>query len=137
MEHPIFSSPCRAIAVAFVGLLARIASAAAAEPSPKHGGTLEFAVLVEPGDYDCHANISFAVLHPVAPHYSTLLRFDPPNYPQVVGDLAESWTVSPDRRTYTFKLRPNVLFHDSSKLTSADVRASYERIIHPPPGVVS
>src|SRR6266568_8238313 len=105
----ILSSLRRLIGVAFAGSLAVIGSAAA-EPNPKHGGTLEFAVLVEPSDYDCHANISFAVLHPVAPHYSTLLKFDPANYPDVVGDLAESWNVSPDRRTYTFKLRPNVLF---------------------------
>src|SRR5579863_8173419 len=132
MEQRILSLPRRLIAVAFAGFLAATGCAAAAEPTPKHGGTLEFAVLVEPDNYDCHANISFAVLHPVAPHYSTLLKFDPPNYPQVVGDLAESWTVSPDRRTYTFKLRPNVLFHDGSKLTSADVKASYERIIHRP-----
>jgi peptide/nickel transport system substrate-binding protein len=108
-----------------------------AEPAPKRGGTLEFAVLVEPSNYDCHANISFAFLHPIAPHYSTLLKFDAANYPHIIGDLAESWSVSADRLTYTFKLRPNVLFHDGSKLTSADVKASYERIIHPPPGVVS
>ena len=127
----------RVVAAVIPILLAYSGSVGAAEPSPKRGGTLEFAVLVEPSDYDCHANISFAVLHPVAPHYSTLLKFDPPNYPQVVGDLAESWTVSPDRLTYTFRLRPNVLFHDGSKLTSADVKASYERIVHPPSGVVS
>jgi len=129
---------CRGIsAAAIIPALLLCFGVALAEPAPKRGGTLEFAVLVEPGDYDCHANISFAVLHPVAPHYSTLLKFDAANYPQVVGDLAESWDVSPDRRTYTFKLRPNVLFHDGSKLTSADVKASYERIVHPPPGVVS
>ncbi|MBV8574634.1 MAG: hypothetical protein JOZ58_06270 [Acetobacteraceae bacterium] len=110
-------------------------SAIAAEP--RHGGTLVFAVDSEPGNYDCHANVSFAFLHPVAPHYSTLLKFDTADYPHIVGDLAESWTVSPDKLTYTFKLRPNVLFHDGSPLTSEDVRASYERIIHPPPGVVS
>jgi peptide/nickel transport system substrate-binding protein len=112
-------------------------SAALAEPTPKRGGTLEFAVLVEPGNYDCHANISFAFLHPIAPHYSTLLKFDAANYPQIVGDLAESWTVSADRLTYSFKLRPNVFFHDGSPMTSADVKASYERIVHPPAGVVS
>lgn len=109
----------------------------AAEPSPKQGGTLEFAVTVEPENYDCHANTSFAFLHPVAPHYSTLLKFNTANYPQVIGDLAESWTVSPDRLTYTFKLRPNILFHDGSRLSSSDVKASYERIVHPPAGVVS
>lgn len=108
-----------------------------AEDVPRRGGVLEFGVTVEPGNYDCHGNTSFAFLHPVAPHYSTLLKFDAANYPQIVGDLAQSWTVSTDRLTYTFKLRPNVLFHDGSRLTSADVKASYERIVHPPAGVVS
>jgi peptide/nickel transport system substrate-binding protein len=105
--------------------------------SPIRGGILEFAVDSEPPNYDCHANISFAFLHPVAPHYSTLLKFDGANYPQIKGDLAESWTVSPDKLTYSFKLRPGVLFHDGTRLSSADVRASYERIIHPPSGVIS
>src|SRR5258707_534306 len=106
-------------------------------PTPKRGGILEFAVDSEPGNYDCHANVSFAFLHPIAPHYSTLLKFDGANYPQVKGDLAESWTVSADKLTYTFKLRPNVQFHDGSRLTSADVKASFERIAHPPQGVTS
>ena len=110
---------------------------ASAEPAPKHGGTLVFAVGEEPPSYDCHANVSFAALQPLAPHYSTLLKFDAANYPQIVGDLADSWTVSADRRTYTFRLRPNVLFHDGTRLSAADVKASYERIAHPPAGVVS
>jgi len=130
---------CRLIVVATVisVLAIHFGRRAIAESAPKRGGTLEFAVLVEPDNYDCHSNISFAFLHPVAPHYSTLLKFDAPNYPQIVGDLAESWRASPDGRTYTFKLRPNVLFHDGSRLTSADVKASYDRIVHPPKGVTS
>ena len=110
---------------------------AGAEVAPKRGGVLEFASTVEPGNYDCHGNTSFAFLHPVAPHYSTLLKFDTGNYPQVVGDLAQSWEASPDRQTYTFKLRPNVLFHDGSRLISADIKSSYQRIVHPPKGVTS
>src|SRR3954468_16251103 len=125
------------ILVAAFAVLPLSGGLGASEPAPKSGGVLEFAVTVEPENYDCHANTSFAFLHPVAPHYSTLLKFDSANYPAVVGDLAESWSVSPDRLTYTFKLHPNVLFHDGSKFNSADVKASYERIIHPPPGVVS
>ena len=109
----------------------------AAEQEPKRGGTLVFAVDAEPPNYDCHANVSFAFLHPVAPHYSTLLKIDTANYPQVIGDLAESWTVSPDKLTYSFKLRPGVLFHDGTPLTAQDVKASYERIARPPAGVVS
>jgi peptide/nickel transport system substrate-binding protein len=108
-----------------------------AQRAPTPGGTLVFSVDAEVSNYDCHGNVSFAFLHPVAPHYSTLLKFDTARYPEVVGDLAESWIVSPDKRSYSFKLRPNILFHDGSRLTSADVRASYERIAHPPAGVVS
>ena len=37
--------------------------------SPKRGGTLSFAVVAEPPNYDCHANTSFAFVHPVAPNY--------------------------------------------------------------------
>ena len=96
-----------------------------------------FAVDSEPSNYDCHANVSFAFLHPVAPHYSTLLKFDTENYPQIIGDLAQSWKVSPDKLTYSFKLRPGVLFHDGAALTAADVKASYKRIAHPAPGIVS
>lgn len=120
-----------------LGMGAAVAAPAEAPRTPQRGGILEFAVGSEPSNYDCDANVSFAFMHPVAPHYSTLLKFDTADYPQIEGDLADSWTVSPDKRTYTFKLRPNVLFHDGTKLTSGDVKASYERIIHPAPGVVS
>lgn len=76
--------------------------------TPKRGGILKFAVSAEPPNYDCHGATSFAFIHPVRPHYNTLLKFDEPNYPKVKGDLAQSWTVSPDGLTYTFKLKPNI-----------------------------
>ena len=110
---------------------------AATSQAPKKGGTLAFSVVAEPPNYDCHANTSFAFVHPVAPHYSTLLKFDGANYPKLIGDLAKSWTVSPDGLTYTFTLFEGVKFHDGSALTSADVKASYDRIANPPQGVIS
>jgi peptide/nickel transport system substrate-binding protein len=127
----------RTLALAVCAVCLAFHGTAIAEPTPRRGGTLMFAVDAEPPNYDCHANFSFVFIHPVIPHYSTLLRFDTANYPQIVGDLAESWSVSGDKRTYTFKLRRNVLFHDGSPLTSADIKASYDRIIHPPEGVLS
>jgi peptide/nickel transport system substrate-binding protein len=128
---------CRRVIFPVCAIFLAFHGTAIAEPTPKRGGTLVFAVDAEPPNYDCHANFSFVFIHPVIPHYSTLLKFDTANYPQIMGDLAESWSVSADRRTYTFKLRRNVLFHDGSPLTSADVKASYDRIIHPPEGVLS
>jgi peptide/nickel transport system substrate-binding protein len=105
--------------------------------APKKGGTLNFSVVAEPPNYDCHASTTFALVHPIAPHYSTLLKFDAKAYPAVVGDLAESWSSTPDGLSHTFKLRKNVKFHDGAPFTSADIKASYERIINPPTGVVS
>src|SRR5712691_361933 len=108
--------------------LGAIALAGVAAETPAPGGVLKFAVGAEPPNYDCHANVSFAFIHPVRPHYSTLLKFDGPNYPKITGDLAASWKVASDGLTYTFKLRNNVKFHDGSALTSADIKATYDRI---------
>ena len=112
---------------------------AAAPSEPRVGGTLTFVVPGEPPSYDAHREETFALIHPAAPHYNTLLRIDPfdPTGTRVVGDLATSWTVSPDKRTYVLKLRRGVKFHDGSEMTSRDVRATYEKIINPPPGVTS
>lgn len=126
-----------AIAASALVLALLAPGSADAQTTPRRGGTLNFAVNAEPPNYDCHANTSFAFIHPVAPHYSTLLKFDAPNYPKIIGDLAQSWQISSDGLTYTFKLHPNVKFHDGSPLTSADVKASYDRIINPPKGVTS
>src|SRR3990170_8510819 len=120
-----------------LAVLAVVVSASAMAQTPKRGGTLVFAASAEPPNYDCHANTSFAFIHPVRPHYSTLLKFDGPNYPKITGDLATSWKVSNDGLTYTFKLRNNVKFHDGSALTSADIKATYDRIRTPPEGVRS
>jgi peptide/nickel transport system substrate-binding protein len=103
----------------------------------KRGGELKFAVSAEPPNYDCHAQTSFAFIHPVRPHYNTLLEFDTAKYPAFKGDLAQSWTVSKDGLTYTFKLRKGVKFHDGSAFTSEDVKATYDRLRSPPAGVRS
>jgi peptide/nickel transport system substrate-binding protein len=50
---------------------------------------------------------------------------------QVVPDLASSWTFSSDSKSVTFTLRSGVKFDDGSTLTSADVKASLERVLNP------
>ena len=123
--------------IALVVAVAALAATPFGAQAQKRGGELKFAVSAEPPNYDCHANSSFAFIHPVRPHYNTLLKFDPANYPKVVGDLAQSWTVSADGLTYTFKLHTGVKFHDGSNFSSADVKATYQRISNPPQGVIS
>ena len=53
---------------------------------------------------------------------------------QVIPDLAETWTVSPDGRVYTFTLRQGVTFHDGGAFTAADVKYSWERACDPETG---
>ena len=133
-------------AVRFVILLAVLAAALGAGPveaqdkdKPRSGGELVFVVPSEPPTYDGQAEGTFGVVHPLAPHYNTLLRVDPfdRSGSKIVGDLAESWTVSKDGLVYTLKLRPGVKFHDGSPMTSRDVKATYDRIVNPAPGLVS
>jgi len=114
-----------------------LAQGAGATDKPQRGGTLSYAVTAEPPTYDLHQTATFAVMHRLSPHYSTLLAYEPGKYPNIIGDLAQSWTISPDLLTYTFKLHPNVKFHDGTTLTAEDVRVSYERLRNPPKGVSS
>ena len=96
---------CTAVLVV---LLAALAGSARAQTPPRYGGELVFVVPLDPPGYDAHQEETFALIHPAAPHYSTLLRVDPFDRTgtKIIGDLAESWTVSKDFRTYTFKIRP-------------------------------
>jgi peptide/nickel transport system substrate-binding protein len=132
-----FTAGLAALLLATAGLSAALSSPAVAQQTPRSGGELTFVVSAEPPSYDGHRETSFALIHPVAPHYSTLLRIDVKNDYKVVGDLAESWTISQDGKTYTFKLRDGVKFHNGDALTSADVKATLDRIVNPPQGVVS
>jgi peptide/nickel transport system substrate-binding protein len=120
-----------------IGLVAGLLPGVAGAETPKSGGTLTFAVTAEAPSTDCHAITTYAAVHVLAPHYSLLLRVDPDNYPKLKPDIAESWNVSPDGLTFTFKVRTGVVFHDGSPLTSKDVKVTFDRIRNPPAGIVS
>jgi peptide/nickel transport system substrate-binding protein len=125
----------------FVHWLALLASALLLAPAQaqRNGGELVFPVPSEPPSYDGHREETFGLIHPIAPFYNTLLRVDPNDKSgtKAAPSVAESWTVSPDAKTYTFKIRRGVRFHDGSELSARDVKATYDKIIFPPPGVGS
>jgi peptide/nickel transport system substrate-binding protein len=123
------------LAAAAFTLLGTVPNAEA--QTPKRGGHFNFAISAETPHYDCHASDTYATLHFSSPFYSTLLRYNLSKFPQIEGDLAKSWTVSQDKLTYTFVLHDNVKFHDGTTLTSADIKATYDRLRNPAQGVVS
>lgn len=59
--------------------------------------------------------------------YETLTKIGSDS--QVTGPLAESWTTSPDLKTWTFKLRRGVKFHNGEPFTSANVKFSFDRAV--------
>ena len=58
--------------------------------------------------------------------YEGLLKYAPDST-KIVGSLAKSWRVTPDRKTYRFELQSGVKFHDGTPMTSKSVRAAFER----------
>ena len=125
------------LAVLVGSLVVATSAAGQSAETPRRGGVLLAAIGADAPSLDIHQESTFAALQPVAPLYSTLLQIDPYNYPNVIGDVASEWKISPDGLTYTFKIRPGIRFHDGSPLTAADVKATYDKIISPPEGVRS
>jgi peptide/nickel transport system substrate-binding protein len=123
------------------GLLAGT-PAVAGEEAPKRGGILTFTIPADaPPSFDGHRETTFATAHTGAPFYSVLIRINPDN-PESTTDFVcdlctEMPTPTDDGKTYTFKIRQGVKFHDGSPLTAADVAASMNKIIFPPEGTLS
>ena len=68
--------------------------------------------------------------------FDNLIRHDPRDSGKtIIPDLAHSWEISKDGKSYTFFLRKGVLFHDGAELTADDVKATFDRIRNPPQGV--
>jgi peptide/nickel transport system substrate-binding protein len=123
------------------GLLALPAAIPSADAqTPKKGGILKYVVPDEPPSFDGHRETTFALIHPIAPFYSTLIRVEPenPNSGNYVCDLCTEMPEPADGgKTYTFKIRKDAKFHDGTPVTAADVHATFQRIIFPPQGVSS
>jgi len=133
----VFSILFAACAQTQPGTVTPTAATGGAE-QPQSGGQLVFVVASEPPSFDAHKEVTYAVLHPVSPHYSLLLRYDPDDLTKIIPDVAAAMPeLSADKLTWNIKLRQDVKFHDGSQMTSADVLATYNKIIFPPTGVVS
>jgi ABC-type transport system substrate-binding protein len=107
-----------------------------ADPGIKRGGTLKYSVHSAAAHFDVHQSGTVANIGPQSPMYDTLIRRDPKDGQTIIPDLAERWTIAPDGKKYTFYLRKGVKFHDGADFTAEDVKATYERIVRPPKGVV-
>jgi peptide/nickel transport system substrate-binding protein len=91
------------------------------------GGTLNTIIQPEPPILVTALNQQQPTLTLGGKIYESLLRYDLDLKP--IPGLAQSWTVSPDGLTYTFKLFPKITFHDGHPLTAEDVIFSITKLL--------
>ena len=110
--------------------------------TPKSGGILNFVVGSKIPSYDGHQETTFGMIHPIRPFYSLLIRVNPDNPADPADfkcDLCEGDVPAGENggTKYTFKIKQGVKFHDGTPLTSADIKATFDKIIFPAKGVPS
>ena len=98
-------------------------------PQPKHGGEVRAGYVY----YTFNLDPAFAnnIRDGELAHTFNegLLRFGYGT--RLLPGLAEDWTTSVDGRVYTFRLKPNLTFHNGRRITSADVLFSWHRALSP------
>ena len=118
----------RLVSLAFLLPLALVLGGGAATAQP--AGTLVVGVVAEPVNLDPAQVTDFNSNRVGRRIVEPLLTFAEEST-QLVPNLAESWTISPDGLQYTFKLRKGVKFHDGTPFNAAAVKFSIERQINP------
>src|SRR5215471_5235122 len=130
------------LCAAAVGVCAAAATPATAVEKPKYGGTLTYMIPEDsPPSFDAQREETYATIHSAAPFYSTLIRINPMNPGSTSDIVCDVCTEMPEPsdggKTYTFKIRDDVKFHNGDKLTAYDVAASLNKIAFPPQGTLS
>ena len=97
--------------------------------TPKRGGTLVAAAEIDPIGLDPHNSSNFSSAQAYDHIYESLTTYDEKT--NIIPCLATSWEITNDGKTYTFKLRPNVKFHNGQTMTADDVKYSIERVLDP------
>jgi peptide/nickel transport system substrate-binding protein len=96
---------------------------------PKRGGTVRFGTRDDSVGLDTHRNFIYFVSHPLSGLVSGLLDFNHKMEP--VPAIASEWDSSQDLKTWTFKLRRGVEFHNGQTIDAEAVKWNIERIKDP------
>lgn len=106
-----------------------------AQDEPVSGGTLIWGHSETTQNLDVHQTGTASTLRVLENIHDPLVTVD--ENLQVIPNLAESFDISDDGLTYTFRLREGVKFHNGKTMTSADVKYSFERAMDPDTGAVN
>ncbi len=116
-----------------------VASPAVSGETPRRGGILLSSMHADVSTFNPLQTGNGFDYWAIRPVYSQLVKLDftDPTRSKVIPDLATSWSWGSDGKSLTFKLRPNVKWHDGVPFTSADVKFTFDNWYAPPKGVAS
>ncbi len=112
------------------GLIALAAPAAFAEDAPSQGGDIVVTYKDDIATLDPAIGYDWQNWSMIKSLFARLMDYKP-GTSELIPSLAESFTVSPDGLTYTFKLRPGVKFSNGREVVASDVKYSIERAVNP------
>ena len=118
---------------AFAILMATTAFAQTPKDTVVMAKQIDDIISLDPGEA-----FEFSGVEVVANVYDKLMGVDLAKNNALIGDMAESYSVSPDNLTYTFKLRPGIKFHSGNALSATDVVYSFQRavVLNKSPGFI-
>ncbi len=94
-----------------------------------HRDTLVFAAPADATTLDPHNTTDNQSDQVILMVYDTLIAFD--GRMQIVGKLADRWSVAADAVTWSFHLRPGIRFHDGTPFDALSVKKNFDRVLDP------
>ena len=104
---------------------------AMARTDGKSGGNIRMSAYAGTKDWDPKGSSSLSSVQAYSQLYNQLVQYGTTDTSEIVGDQAETWEISNDGATYTFKLKENVKWQDGKELTADDVVYSLSRYMDP------
>ena len=103
-------------------------------PNAVRGGTLIRTNSAEGPTWDPLKERTQNTQDPISPIFDQLLSTHPNNQSELVPQIADTWEISSDSKTYTFGLRDDITFHNGNQLTAEDARWTIDLMLNPPEG---
>lgn len=99
------------------------------------GGEFTYGLATAPDTLDPHLSTMAVSARVIKNTFETLVEIDEND--EIIPSLAEEWELSDDKKTYTFKLRKDVTFHDDTPFNAEAVKYNFERILDPESGAAT
>jgi peptide/nickel transport system substrate-binding protein len=116
-----------ALIVFLLAGLAYVATDVAVAQSPRRGGQLRVGLESDPPNMDPHQSVAAVDRQVYQNLFDKLVDIN--QQIEIVPMLAASWAVTNNGRTYTFRLRPNVVFHDGTPFNAEAVKYNFDRML--------